>query len=260
MARALLILALLGSSAAAELSATCASAGAKGCAAVLAGEEDAGLGLLQQNAAKAADAKALAGHQDQARSHAKVVVKTHKHRQDPESTAAIWSQITGAIEIDQIQAAIANATNSTTIARLQEQLTSMQAQFPSAKELQAEFSDQWGNLTAAVNMQSLQAQIDAAMLTGNGSASLKELQAQFATLSAQMADINMTSIEGKAADYYQDLIESGVPLPDLDNLTAQASALAGQVSDMASSVASQATDMASSALGSVTDALGGFWR
>jgi len=258
MARALLILALLGASAAAELSATCASAGAKGCAGALAGEEDAGLGLLQQNAAKAADAKALAGHQDQAQAHAKVVVKMHKHRQDPNSTAAIWSQITGAIEIDQIQAAIANATNSTTIARLQEQLTAMQAQFPSAEELQAQFSVQWANLTAAVDMQSLQAQIDAATLTGN--ASLKELQAQFATLSAQMPDINMTNIEGKAADYYQDLIESGAPLPDLDNLTAQASALADQVSGMASNVASQASDMASSALGSVTDAISGFWR
>mmetsp|Transcript_65279 Transcript_65279/g.164570 ORF Transcript_65279/g.164570 Transcript_65279/m.164570 type:complete len:254 (+) Transcript_65279:67-828(+) len=225
--------------------AACRSSATKGCVAVgsLLGDEDGALAMLQH---KVGGSKALAA----ASSANSAANKKRKHKM-PNATA-VWEQLKGAVEIDELKAQIQNATDSETIQHLQEKLNTLTAEFPSYEEIQQQFSDQWANITQAVDLENLQDQLEEAKKYGSSvaNATVAELQKQYDALKEQMPDFDLDSIQQQAADLWSQMEDY---LPDLDSLTAQAQQVANQAMDAAA-------DAANSAANAISDALNGIFR
>lgn len=252
LAAVCMLLCLAAAGATGAEASTCTSPDSKGCVAAkaISGEQDGSLGLLQHGA-RAADVRHAAT--------GRVVHAAGKaRRRYMPNTTAVWEQIKGAVEISELREQLQNATDSVSVDTLQAQLTKLQAQFPSADEVQKEFSKQWANLTAVVNLDNVQQQLEAARAAGSGQ--LQELQRQFDAMSAQFPNISMDSVRDQTANLWANLQDAGLPLPSLDNLTAQVSDYAGQAADAVSDMASSASDAISGAIGNLSDTLGSWWR
>lgn len=212
----------------------CSDARACAASAAVSAEQDSAVGLLQQNA-KGRD------------------IKAGQH-QTPNATA-VWDQLAGAVQVDQLRAAIDNAANSPQVGQLQAELQSLEAQYPDAATIQQQFSSTWSQITHAVQIQDLQQQLSSAL----NSQEKNQLEQKLQELTASMPSVDLNNVQQQAANTWASLLNQGVPLPDL----AEVSDLANQAAQQASAVASQAAEAAASAANNVANAIGGYfnsWR
>lgn len=222
-----LVVSLLTSFASHAESAACANPGDKGC--MILGDEDQALGLLQQKASTV-DEKKLAP-------------KLADKKQTPYvNSTAVWEQLKGAVQIDELQEKIANTTDSQEVAKLKEQLANLQDNFPSAAEVKEQFAGQWDKITSSVDAENVQAKLAQAKSAGcsnipSGYPSCSDLEAKYKSLKSQLGDFSIQDVQGKAAEYWGKLQAAGESLPDLTGLQDQISDAANQAAAAASSAA-----------------------
>lgn len=254
------LLLLLGS-AAAEDSPTCSAKGPNGqClpASALRGEDDGALAMLQRHVKGAMDQKDRAGAPEAAAASGK--------RQLPNQTA-LWDQLSGAVNIEHLEQQLASASEGANVSSLQAQLDLLKKEFPSAQEMHARFADQWDEVTAAVDLQNVTASLHDLSAQALDSETVANLQAQADALSQKLSGFSVGDIKDKAADFWANLTEQGVSLPDLDELEAATQSVINQAHDMLQGALSGAADAVSGALGdtfgtlgNVSDAFGNLFR
>lgn len=156
----------------------------------------------------------------------------------------VWEQMRGAVEIDQVKGALADAKGYAK-EKLQDKLKTLQDAFPSAEEIKDKFSDQWNDITSAVDMEELQSMISEAKKTG--AENLKDLQSKLSELAGK---INIDSIKAKAQSAWDSMQDK---LPDLDDLTGHLKSVARHAKESFHG----AWDKAKTAWGSITDSSDG---
>lgn len=192
----------------------------------------------------------------QATSSAHKAPKSAKKMRKFIDLGAVWEQMRGAVEIDQIKTAIA-AAKADAKEKLLEKLKTLQDAFPSADDIKEKFSDQWNNITSGVNMEELQAMINEAKKTG--SAKLKDLQSKLGELQAKF---NIDSIKAHAQSTWDSMQDR---LPDLDELSAHLKGVANQAKDTlhaawGSITDSEAWDSVTGAAHQAADAVNSAWE
>lgn len=138
-----------------------------------------------------------------------------------------WAQLQAAVKVEELQAALEQAKRSEAgkqlQGQLQQQLSKLQQAFPGGGELKQRFSTEWGDISKAVDVESLQRQMDSAK--GEEAEMLKE---KLEALRSQLPEMSVVDIQKRAIDTWTTLQKQGVPLPNLDEIPAQTEALANE--------------------------------
>lgn len=260
--------------------AACTS-GDQSCAAKLgvsaSSSEDVAVELLQRNAGNAKKVAQPAVPAD--------FQHTYQDEEPPikvlnVNTSKVWSELRAAVNVDNLKSQLQKAKEqgSDTVNQLQAQLEELQQQFPSTEEVKQHFSAQWDNISKAIDFEECQEQLNEAV--ARGSDQVKQLQEQLDSLKAQLPQATdvVASIQDQATETWSYLQDQGVSLPNLNDLSDQAEALAkqagksisglwdankDQLNNIANSVGNSVSDLANQAgnvANSVGDALGGLFR
>lgn len=206
-------------------------------AAALSAHEDAALAMLQREMAAA----------DRGQTGARADKKLAHRQPSPDLVEAVWQELKASVEIARLTEAINNATSGELAASLKEKLAYLQQHFPASGQLRDQFSVAWDNITKAVDMELLQEKLQDAGSTW------RELEKQLQALKGHVPDLDIDNIKAKSADVWAQLQDQGVPLPDLNNLTAAAQDALKQVQGAAQGVVSSAKDVVSGAVDSLKD-------
>jgi len=227
-------------------------AAAKLAVAASAASEDATLELLQLKVDGAAmeTAKSRTGES-----------RASKVKEVPQDATKVWSELTAAVNEDNLRAEIQRAKDSQVAQQLHEHLEKLQQQFPSTAEIKQQFSSEWTRITEAVNMENLQERLNQAKAAG--SEQVKQLQEHLKSLQERTPDLE--SIREKAAEKWHLLQQQGARLPDLDQVTEKAQAVSRRVAQSISDAwnsdfAQAAKDKAADIAESVGKTLEGFFR
>lgn len=198
------------------------------------GDEDGALAMLQTSAKGNLDTKARAGA---------------SKRRINFNTTALWDQLTGAVEIDDLKAKLEQKMDPEKVEEYKAQLKGLKEKFPDADEIEAKFKDQWSEVREAVNLQNITAQLKDAQ-----GEYAEKLQAKYDQISEKLAlsGLSADDIQAQATDMWADLQEQGVPLPDLDELENTAQKYMNKASD----AMQQAQDALKDAIGNFS----GFFR
>lgn len=235
--------------AAAEL-ASCSSGQCPAAEALAAEQGGTPLVLLQQKSARSGGAGARSGG-------ISVATAVGRERQGV-NTTALWDQLVGAVEIEDLEMQLQNLTNGTLATQLQEKLSLMKEAFPGADEVKAQFAGQWDQVRTEVNLETVQEALEKAK--AQGSTAVESLQAKYDELKVKLPEFDLQSAKDQAAGVWAQLQEQGATLPDLDSLEAKARSAANEAYGQAKALAASAQDAASNAMDSLTGALGGFFR
>lgn len=171
--------------------------------------EDESAALLQSGVAQKTEALPQNTSLDQVSRHtAQFKLKRATVRKTINVTD-VWTQLTGAVEIDQLNQSISKAKDAA-LAKMQGQLDKLQKAFPAAAELKEKFKDQWDSIVAGVNVDELKAKVADAQKYATDK--LSEYQDK---LQDALKGVNLDSIKKKADDFWN---EHQLELPDMENL------------------------------------------
>jgi len=190
----------------------CAAAAGRASADALAGVEDAG--LLQVG--RGGD-----GQRQQ---------QQHRAARSVDSTK-VWAELKAAVQVDKLRAALEREQDPKLVTAMRERLSELQQGFPATSDMKQHFAEQWANITMAVDLEEVQQRLqDAQSLGGEEVVALTQ---QLHKLQAHIPEGVSASIQEKAAGSWAYLQDTGVPLPDLDQVTSKSVAIADAAKDTA---------------------------
>eukprot|EP00429_Kryptoperidinium_foliaceum_P079093 CAMPEP_0176225682 /NCGR_PEP_ID=MMETSP0121_2-20121125/21881_1 /TAXON_ID=160619 /ORGANISM="Kryptoperidinium foliaceum, Strain CCMP 1326" /LENGTH=251 /DNA_ID=CAMNT_0017564945 /DNA_START=79 /DNA_END=834 /DNA_ORIENTATION=- len=210
-------------------------------------DEDGFASLLQRASSAQAKVKADARQEPEAAQNATAFNST-----------ALWHQITGAVQIEDLQKRLQQVQDSEQVQKLQKHLQDLQAEFPDAETIKQKFSDQWTQVSEAVNLETVSAALDKAK--ADHSDKLDALQRKYDELRAALPNVTLEGAQAKATQAWAHLQDQGVPLPNLDDLEAQAQDAFEKAKTSAAAALDDLQDAAAGALDAAKAALGNFWR